>query len=98
MSHSLDAPIINITKKFLIIHAPMGRKVQLSCPSMANPPATLSWEIPTALQIYSHNTGQYLEITTTNEHDYGNYTCTATNGLGEDKASFKLEEVGELFY
>ena len=91
--HVKDSPVINTTSKVVVVHAPIGRRVQFKCPTHANPAAKFQWYVHNVLD--GKYSGPVLEITIRNKYDYGNYTCRAYNVLGEDQASFMLEEVGE---
>ena len=105
---NIATPVIDTPASSTIVVLP-GSSVTLSCTSRGSPPDTFTWMKdggPTVLQStnisilnYTSTTAVFranYSITNFVRSDAGVYTCTVTNGIGSDNATFTVYLSGKL--
>ena len=98
----LDAPSIIFPMESKTILSWKELPTRLECIADADPLAQYSWQRADGKMFDPHIGGpanlSVLMVTPSSDSDFSNYTCTAKNKFGEDKAMFTLKPIGKYIF
>jgi len=80
------------------IFAHLGSPVTLRCDS-TEPNSQVTWSVPANVAcLFGNTNGSYLNVSSMQPAQAGNYTCTLTNKLGTATKSFVIDTDGRSQY
>ena len=78
-------------------HSWIGQTVKLTCKADGSPTPTLSWKSPSGRVIKQQTELKItVDVLMSSDHDFGNYTCEATNDLNTDTSTVQVQQISKL--